>query len=213
MLMNTSISGKSLHILLMFCVAIQYFNSPYAVRSGTFHGSGRWKKENTRSARDQNKDVPHEDGIIESADLSVQHTCFTAQMHCIGVPFSRTSGYKLNVAEIILTPMRGVCHAGAGRTQRKYLLSISRAAINAALSHRWIPESSANLTSNVQRYYYTMPAIIISIILLMETWADFWLKCQRHENQTSPWPPWIWINEIFRLQFSFPTAPRAMWLS
>lgn len=51
-------------------------------------------EKNTSSARDQNKNVPHKDRIIESADLLVQHTCLTAQMHCISVPFSRTSGYK-----------------------------------------------------------------------------------------------------------------------
>ena len=67
---------------------------------------------------------------------------------------------------------------GQAGNREKYLLSIrSRAAINAGISHRWKPERTetveASLTSNVQRYYHTMPAIIISIILLMETWADF----------------------------------------
>lgn len=74
--MNTSISLKSLHILLIFCVTTHYFNSPYAVRGGT---PRNWEMEkNTSSARDQTKNVPHKDGIIESADLLVQHTFLTA---------------------------------------------------------------------------------------------------------------------------------------
>lgn len=43
-----------------------------------------------------------------------------------------------------------------------------------------------------------VPVLLTRSRLLMRTPVDFSLKCQRHEGETSPWPPWIWINEIFR---------------
>ena len=60
------------------------------------------------------------------------------QLKCVTVSFSRTLAYKLNVAEIILTSVGGISHAGTRRIQRKYssaVLSFSRAVITAGTSH------------------------------------------------------------------------------
>lgn len=54
--------------------------------------------------------------------------------------FSRTLGYKLNVenAEIIITSVEGIAHAGTGRISRNYspaVLSFSKAVATAGISH------------------------------------------------------------------------------
>lgn len=52
-----------------------------------------------------------------------------------------------------------------------------------------------------------MAALLTWSRLLMQTRVDFSLKCQRHEGKTFPWPPWIWINELFRRWVFSPRRP------
>lgn len=52
-----------------------------------------------------------------------------------------------------------------------------------------------------------MPVLLICSGLLMQTWAHFSLKCQHHEGETFPRPPYICINEIFRLWVFSPRCP------
>ncbi len=85
-------------------------------------------------------------------------------------------GYKLNAAEIELTSMGGISHAGTGRIERKIFSQFQQSSDqcwNISQVDSSESRDCENLTANVQSYYYTMPAIIISISPLMETWADF----------------------------------------
>lgn len=80
---------------------------------------------------------------------------------------------------------------------------------------------SQNLQNSV---FYCLKRIETSLQHLLQSplfywnghWVNVRLKCQWYEGRTSPWPPpppRIWINEIFRVWFSFLVALRAPWLS
>lgn len=61
---------------------------------------------------------------------------------------------------------------------------------------------------NKREFCRPMPVLLIWSGLLKQTWVHFSLKCQHHEGKTFPWPPCIWINEIFRLWVFSPRRPR-----
>lgn len=121
------------------------------------------------------------------------HTCLALQPKCV------------------LAPSRGFlwCTLSAGEILTYLELWNWGKSSNRCFQSSMMNRSSENLCEGISLHN----AIMISIILWIEIWADLWLKCQCHEGKTLPWPPRIWINEIFRPWFSPPAAPWATWLS
>ncbi len=121
-------SLKSSHIPRTLCCNIISTALPRWIVSGT---PWKWDSECCPSIKythregDQNKNVPRRETLLfVSGKLDygitgpISATHLLLQLRRIGVSFRRTSGYELNVAEIVLASNGGRSHAGPGGIQR-----------------------------------------------------------------------------------------------
>lgn len=158
--------------------------------------------------------------IIKAAFVSGllnQQTCLcsTPALQLKSVTFSRTLACKLNAADIPVISVWDIS-CWAWYNTEKYISSVKaeqRSMLESVMGGyqrkqwQWKPPSKC---AKVLIHNTSSRCLHYSIIGDL---GSLWLKCQPYEGKTLLWPPWIWINEIFRLWFSFPSAPRATWLS